>query len=206
MSNKQSKNELDEHIVQLVTNTKPENVNDLIHQVKQSFPISEKEILARISYLQDKRKIRLEILRPQSSGLKDFLRSSESYWYWATVVTIAATILAVFFVPESLYPIMYVRYVLGAIFILWLPGYALVKALFLRELPVKTADGTLDSIERFALSIGLSLALVPMLGLVLNYTPWGITLMPVTLSLAALTASVATIAVIREYQARRKYS
>ena len=112
----------------------------------------------------------------------------------------------VFTVPEGLYPMVYLRYFLGSGFILWLPGYSLVKALFPTELPVKTTDKTLESIERAVLSIGLSLALVPMVGLVLNYTPWGITLEPVTLSLAALTASVATIAVIREYQARRKYS
>ncbi|MFZ5650686.1 MAG: DUF1616 domain-containing protein [Bacillota bacterium] len=41
----------------------------------------------------------------------------------------------------------------------------------------------LDGIERVALSFGLSIAVVPLIGLVLNYTPWGIRLYPILISL-----------------------
>jgi hypothetical protein len=41
-----------------------------------------------------------------------------------------------------------------------------------------------------------------MVGLILNYTPWGIRLAPVTLSLLALTLIFATAALFREYQTR----
>jgi uncharacterized membrane protein len=50
----------------------------------------------------------------------------------------------------------------------------------------------------------MSLALVPLVGLLLNYTPWGIRLTPITLSLTALTLTFATAAVIREYQSTSK--
>jgi len=40
----------------------------------------------------------------------------------------------------------------------------------------------------------------PITGLLLNYTPWGIRLTPVTLSLLALTITLATVALIREQQ------
>ena len=100
----------------------------------------------------------------------------------------------VFTVPEDAYPIVYARYLLGSIFVLALPGYSFIKALF----PTKE----LDNIERVALSIGMSLALVPITGLLLNYTPWGIRVTPVTLSLLALTVAFATAAVIREHQAK----
>jgi len=79
-----------------------------------------------------------------------------------------------------------------------LPGYSLIKALF----PTKE----IDNIERTALSIGISLALVPITGLLLNYTPWGIRLTPVTLSLLALTTVFATAAIIREHQTKQKQS
>jgi uncharacterized membrane protein len=59
----------------------------------------------------------------------------------------------------------------------------------------------MDSIERLALSVGLSLALVPIVGLVLNYTPWGIRLAPIILSLLVLTVAFAASALVREYQA-----
>jgi len=86
--------------------------------------------------------------------------------------------------------------------VLFLPGYSFIKALFPRQVPIKTRSEGLDSIERLALSVGMSLALVPMTGLVLNYTPFGIRLVPVTLSLLALTVVFATAAVLREYQTR----
>ena len=102
----------------------------------------------------------------------------------------------VFVVPEDAFPVVYVRYVLGSVFVLFLPGYSLIRALFGRR--------ELDDIERFALSIGLSLALVPMAGLLLNYTPWGIRTAPVTFCLLALTLVFASAAVVRDYGARRK--
>ena len=60
----------------------------------------------------------------------------------------------------------------------------------------------LDNIERIALSIGMSLALVPLVGLLLNYTPWGIRLTPITISLLALTLTLSTAAIIREHQTK----
>ena len=52
---------------------------------------------------------------------------------------------------------------------LFFPGYSLILALF----PKKDQIG---GIERVALSFGLSIATVPLIGLILNYTPLGITL------------------------------
>lgn len=76
----------------------------------------------------------------------------------------------------GLFPTSLVRMLIGVPFILFFPGYALVCALFPKKLD-------LDGIERVALSIGLSIAVVPLIGLVLNYTPFGIRLYPVLVSL-----------------------
>ncbi len=88
----------------------------------------------------------------------------------------------------GLFPTSFVRILIGVPFILFFPGYTLVCALFPR-------NPELDGIERVALSIGLSIAVVPLLGLVLNYTPFGIRLYPVLVSLFAFTflMSVATV-------------
>jgi len=116
-----------------------------------------------------------------------------------------ATIVA-FVVPENSFPLAYIRYLLGTIFVLWLPGYSFIKALFPVEGGNKKSSGNLDSIERVAISIGLSLALVPMVGLLLNYTPWGIRLTPIVLSLFALTTIFATVAIVREHRTKIKAS
>lgn len=77
-----------------------------------------------------------------------------------------------------------VRIVLGLPLVLFLPGYALIALLFPRK-----AD--LDAIERIALSFGLSIAVVPLIGLGLNYTPFGIRLSPVLFSLSVVTIALA---------------
>ncbi len=77
-----------------------------------------------------------------------------------------------------------VRIVLGLPLVLFLPGYALIALLFLRKTD-------LDAIERIALSFGLSIAVVPLIGLALNYTPFGIRLSPVLFSLAVVTIALA---------------
>ncbi|MCC6050331.1 MAG: DUF1616 domain-containing protein, partial [Thermofilum sp.] len=53
-------------------------------------------------------------------------------------------------------------------------------------------------LERLALSIGLSLALVPLVGLLLNYTPFGIRLYPVLASLSLLTLCLTFIGAWRK--------
>jgi uncharacterized membrane protein len=62
----------------------------------------------------------------------------------------------------------------------------------------------LETVERIALSLGMSIALAPIVGLLLNYTPWGIRLTPIVLSLLSLTLVFATAALIREYQASKQ--
>ena len=97
----------------------------------------------------------------------------------------AVLILAVASAPDS--PL---RMVLGLPFVLFFPGYTLMSALF----PSKR---NLDYVERIALSIGLSLAVVPLIGLVLNYTPFGIRLYPILLSLFLFSLSMSILSAYR---------
>lgn len=82
------------------------------------------------------------------------------------------------------------RNVLGLPLVLFLPGYALIAALF-------PAKSDLDGIERTALSFGLSIAIVPLIGLVLNYTPFGIRLLPVLVCLSIFIFIMCWLAYIR---------
>lgn len=59
------------------------------------------------------------------------------------------------------------------------------------------ADRGIDGIERVALSFGLSIAIVPLIGLVLNFTPFGIRLIPITVSLSGFTLLLTAVAVHR---------
>ncbi len=98
---------------------------------------------------------------------------------WLASIVLLAVI---FLVPES--PL---RIVLGLPFVLFFPGYVLIAALYPRR-------DDLNGVERLALSLGLSLAVVPLVGLVLNYTPWGIRLTPILVSLAVFIAMCSVVA------------
>jgi len=195
MSSQKSKDEIDRHITQIISEKKPENVEQLIELMQDKFALAKTKILSRILALQEKGKIRLKPNQTFTQKSKSFIRSSQAAWYWATLITTLTTAIIVFIIPENASPLVYARYILGSIFVLWLPGYTFIKALF-------PSKNDLDPIERVALSIGLSLALVPIVGLLLNYSPWGITPTPITISLLALTITLATLALIREHQTR----
>ena len=57
-----------------------------------------------------------------------------------------------------------VRIPLGLVMVLFVPGYSLIAALFPRK-------NDLDGIERVALSFGLSIAVVPLIGLASTTPP-----------------------------------
>ena len=188
---------IDQYILHTVRKKNPETIEQLVKLVQLKYPMPQKKIMEHILDLQNQGKLVFkEHLALFPATLKDYLLSTKALWYWIIIVLALATTVAVFTIPENAHPIVYARYLLGSIFVLLLPGYSLIKALF----PTKE----LDNIERAALSIGMSLALVPITGLLLNYTPWGIRTTPVTLSLLALTTVFATAAIIREHQAKLK--
>ena len=95
-------------------------------------------------------------------------------WDLSSIILLSlALALFIYLVPE--FP---GRIVVGLPFILFFPGYALIATMF----PEKKS---LDTIERIALSFGLSLAIAPLIGFGLNYTPFGIRLDPILWSLIA---------------------
>ena len=95
------------------------------------------------------------------------------------------------------------RIILGLPFILFIPGYILIFALF----PGRKTDQGIDIIERIALSFGLSIAIVPLIGLGLNYTEWGIRLEPILLSVFLFLSVLQVIppSVFCHSQSRLKY-
>ncbi|AKB18898.1 MULTISPECIES: DUF1616 domain-containing protein [unclassified Methanosarcina] len=87
----------------------------------------------------------------------------------------------------------FIRTVLGLPLVLFLPGYALTAVLF----PTKTG---LEGIERAALSVGVSVAVVPLIGLVLNNTSFGIKEVPLLVSLSVFVILACAAAYIRRRQ------
>jgi len=105
-------------------------------------------------------------------------------------LTILLTLLFILFISVPSLQESPVRIVLGFSSVLFLPGYSLIAMLFPRM-------DDLDWVERVTLSFGLSIAIVPLLGLVLNYTPFGIRFIPIVIVLSVFTISLSLVAWIR---------
>jgi len=191
--------DFDQALIKTIGDEHPETLEEAVRLARLKFPEGEEAVMDRVLCLESQGKISFE--KPVAtvpSSLTEYLFSGWTTWFWVVFSLAVVASVMVFVVPEDAFPFVYARYVFGSVFVLFLPGYSLIKALF--------GSKELDNIERVALSVGLSLALVPLAGLLLNYTPWGIRTTPVTLSLLGLTLVFAFAAVIRERGTRKKVS
>lgn len=190
---------LSAEVLRIMEDKKPKDVTELVKLVTASNRVNVDEVVKVILKLQDEGQIKLENnVIFHSPNLPAYLKTPAARWYWGTVgVSIAASIVALMIEDSS--PLIYLRYALAAFFALWLIGYTFIRALFPIS-PRNTSAKNLGSVERAALNLGLSLALFSMVGLVLNYTPFGIRTIPLVLCLLALTTIFATLAVFREYE------
>lgn len=111
------------------------------------------------------------------------------YWEFNELILIVLFVvvlpLIIYFFPSNV-----LRIVLGLPFVLFLPGYTLMAALYVRKDRIKNP-------YRLALSFGLSVVITPLIGLALNYTPWGIRLASFFVVLALFILITSVIAWIR---------
>jgi hypothetical protein len=186
---------------QIIQNTvksqHPQTVKQLATTLMDDSSIEEAEFVATVKTMANNGTLTLGPPSYDVETVLDYLFTfTLSGWLWVSFLTITLSLLAVSFIPD-VFPLDAIRWVLGSIFVLYLPGFSLIRLLFPKGKEI-------DSLERFALSIGLSLALVPLIGLVLNFAPWGIRLAPIVGSLATFTTVALLAAAMREYLEIRK--
>ena len=126
------------------------------------------------------------------STIQGYLLSLYSAWFWLVAAALFSMALTFYVLPQRP-PVTWIRVALGFLASLYLPGYTFIEALYPKK-------DELEELERFALGVGLSLALTPLVGFVLNYTPWGIRLDPITAALTLLTLALGLVGVYRKYQ------
>jgi hypothetical protein len=123
--------------------------------------------------------------------------SSYSNWFWVSLIATFVS-LGLVFVTSGF--ALYLRYFFGSLLILFLPGYSIVELLYARRDESQNKEGDANLAMILALSVGLSLVLAPSIVLILNYTPIGITLIPLALSLSAISLVCLTFALARKYE------
>jgi uncharacterized membrane protein len=107
------------------------------------------------------------------------------------IILISIVALTLILFPVAAFTTGLLRIILSFLCLIFFPGYTLISALFPKQ-------GDIGAIERIALSFGASIAIVPILGFVLNFTPWGIKLMPILISVGAFILIMSIVGFIRQ--------
>lgn len=106
------------------------------------------------------------------------------WWDFAlSIVWMAALIMLV--LAGNLVPGMVeIRLVIGVVYVFFVPGYWLQVVLFPHIKEV-------NALERLGISLGLSVAVVPLLALLLDRLPWGLSLWPILIGETGITLLLA---------------
>jgi uncharacterized membrane protein len=111
-------------------------------------------------------------------------------WLEIIVLCTVLTMVTVYFVSGDS-PLFVIRYVLGFVFVAFLPGYCLVNILFI-------GVNRIDPVENVVLSVALSFGITGLAGLFLGLSPIGINFTSITVSLSAIVLGLAAVAFVRK--------
>jgi uncharacterized membrane protein len=126
---------------------------------------------------QEKRRSRTQVVEERSSYCTERTHALRIPTQFRTDLAILAGLALLPLVVIFVIPLQALRIILGLPYVCFMPGYALLTALF------PGSDDIKDP-ERTALSFGLSITVLSFIGLLLNFTPLKLHLVSVTLSIS----------------------
>lgn len=121
------------------------------------------------------------------------------------LAVVGYTLLTLGIVLHPVFQDTLIRVVVGLPFVLFVPGYVFVAALFpgantgSEELGQSDLASGVTGIGRVALSFGVSMVVVSLVGSVLNYTPFGLREVPILVSLSGLVLGLTFVATWRRH-------
>jgi len=185
-------NGLKQQIKEIIISESPETVDSLVSRIKTKSNYPEDVILSEIIQLYDAKQINLiPPLSEKAGSMQKYITSSFSYWFWLNLFISLITMFSVFLLSESFSMFIFIRYLFGSVFVVFLPGYSFIKLIIPKN--------TISTVWRLILSIGSSLVLVPMVGLLINYSTLKIDVNSVTMGLFILIMGLSFAALYRGY-------
>ena len=178
-------------ILKVIETKQPKDVKELVQFVQEQVDASLDDIKSEVKNLQRKEVVTLEESTTHANRLSNLLYSRKNVWFWFIVSFTILAFISIIFFPDSGSLLSYLRYSFGFILAAFLPGYCLTEVLF----PKKSS---MDEIERFTLSIGLSFAVTALVGLFLSLTPFGLTLTTALINLDLIVILLALAALKRK--------
>ena len=178
-------------ILKVIETRQPKDVKELVQFVQEQVDASLHDIKREVKNLQGKEVVTLEESTTHANRLSNLLYSRKNVWFWFIVSFTILVFISIIFFPESGSLLSYLRYSFGFIFAAFLPGYCLTEVLFPRK-------SSMDEIERFTFSVGLSFAVTALVGLFLSFTPFGLTLTTALVTLGFIVIALALAAFRRK--------
>jgi hypothetical protein len=178
---------LQQRILDAAATDKCYKVKDLVTELQQTFDrsLSLEEIQDAMKKLEREKRIILFEPVTKDDFLHYIIRSYDSLSFWLRIAATCFALTVIFFLP-NVEPWSYIRIPTAIAFVLFLPGNALVQLLF--------AHRNTEQTEQMVLSVALSMAIVSIIGLILKYTPLGITVQSVVISISILSITLFLVA------------
>ena len=157
--------------------------------------LTTQEIHDAIKRLEERDEVNLSEEKINPSFLKNLADVEVNAPFWLAIITTAAILIATFALPQDGVWLLAKR-IVGAIFLFVVPGYAITIVLVARN--------RLSYVERMAISVGLSLASVSLIGMILAYSVAGIRLEPIIASMTAFVSAMAFIGAYVDFRRRQQ--
>ncbi len=188
---------LQQRILDSVATHKCFRVKDLVVQLQRTYneSMSIEEIQSAVKKLESEKKIIL--LEPGTEGhfLQYLIKSYNGLSLWLTAAATCSIITLIFLLP-SIEPWSYMRMIAGAVFVMFIPGNALVQLLF--------ANRNMEQTEQIVLSVGLSIAVVCIIGLMLKYVLSALTVESAVISISMLSITISVVANYSHFLSSKK--
>lgn len=191
---------LRDKVLRILQARKWKNVEELVDTVMKSDPsVNVDEVREVVESLEDEGS--LTLVEPAMRG-SFFSYLTRNYKFaavhvWLSLITISLALITIYLLP-NIWPLQYFRLVAGGIVVLLLPGFGLVGLLFPRK--------DIGAVEQIGMSIGTSLALVPILWLILSYSPFGVGLNSMVWCMSAASAILILTSSYRQFLTRKQRS
>src|SRR5919112_876864 len=178
---------LQQRILRSVATHKCYSIKDLVVELQHTYSksLSMEEIQHAVKKLENDKKITL--LEPGINGhfFHYIMRGYNGVSLWLTTAATCLMMTIVFLLP-NIEPWSYMRMITGAIFVLYIPGNALLQLLFVHR--------NIEHTEQMVLSIVLSIALISIIGLMLKYVLLGLTAESAVISIGILSITLSAVA------------
>ncbi len=149
---------------EILSQSTPRSVRQLVARIRvKNSTVSEDRILSAIDALEHDGVIDLKM--PRFESFRDFFLDVSWNSDFFVVLSIAATSGLLYFVATGL-PWRLLQIVPGVLLVFYLPGHSFLK--------IVLASRELQPLERIVLEIGTSIVLIMLMGLLLNFSGFGL--------------------------------